>query len=702
MVILFLTAAGASISLPVPHSQTVAFALLHGTDKQAESDADLIHNAFSKMLCGKGDKIELNAANGDLRLKLNGALDRIATGDDHGGLFLYVRCFARASADGDFDLAAAPDAPEARSMRFQQMMTKLRKAIDQQAIWVFLDLETELGEEQIRSCISQGLANPDPAAPPILVVAGVRTSAEETQLEFSSERLAHWIAMGLEGAAGPPGGPGIDDPAAITQEDLVSYLRLNLSASADGEHGLRLLTSRDQVAPMPDKTIPEDSVADGAVAQRPRFTEEMVREQAEKWADQLAQQKIRYIIVPELLELQKDATTTLAASGFATHVHRLLVERLKRIAQNRYDVIDDGRLNAFRQYWRQAQREKGQNFDLVVQRAFDLIVTETDIKPRELAILIGKLSSPGKLQHPAEFSLQLEAGYAQPTLPEAGSKSVRAVATPSLQLQAGMHSFVPKAPVIGSEQQQAPSAVPIAPPPLDPKSLADPAYLDGLKRQIDDFQKWANDQKHPLTLPNPELQIGVSLLQNNGRTKLPLSFSEDEKTAWVTVSSGDMCGIDILSRRREGIFMRLFVDGLNTLPEKVIGENGEITYMRAQPVNPDDAAYWYIPPNIPTAVDGFYSDVRKDSVSTFNSFQIVQAAEAEATAQGLPQETGLITALFYEMRQVAPGIKQSVGGHGVGTKLGPQIKHELKFYEGTSVPGKLVAVIQLQYRAPGN
>jgi hypothetical protein len=697
-----LTAAGVTVSLPFPGSRQVAFALLHLTDVQSQSDAEQIYHTFSKVLCGRGGRIGVNAANGDLSRALPKLLNEVIASDDHGGLFLYARCLARSAANNDLLLASATNAPEAQSFRFGQIMTELSKARDQRAIWVFLDLETELTEEQVRTCIGQYTANADPLARPVLVVAGIRTPEAEKDLEFSHERLAHWIAKGLEGAAGPPRGPGIDDPAAITHEELVSYLRSNLTAPSAPQNALRLVTSRDRSASLPETTPPQNTEPDGAVEQRPRFADEMIREQAREWADQFAKQKIRKIIIPKLLE---DPTASVK-SGFANHVHQLLVERMKRIAQDRYDVNEGGNVNAALQRWWQTQQNATQEASLASQSARDAIAADLSITPSELGILVGRLKAPGSFSHPAEFSLQLEAFPTPNKQPEAPPESARAVATPSLQLQAGMQSFVPEAPAAALQQLnlQPPPAIPIAPPPVNPIRLSDPGYVDSLKQQIEDHQRWADAQIHPLKSATLGVQLGISRLRNTIREKLPLSFSADQKTAWVTVRPGDQYGIDIVTKLPRGLFMRLFVDGLNTLPESEKKDDGsdDVVWKTASPANPDNAAYWYLPPNSIAAVNGFYSDVRQNTDSEFRTFQVVKAEEAEATSYGLQQETGLITAMFYEMQTVKPGVKQSVGGHGLGTKLGPKIKHEVSFYKGTDIPGKLVAVIQLQYRAPGD
>lgn len=193
---------------------------------------------------------------------------------------------------------------------------------------------------------------------------------------------------------------------------------------------------------------------------------------------------------------------------------------------------------------------------------------------------------------------------------------------------------------------------------------------------------------------------------------------------YLPVRKEEVLQIWLENKSGQLVLMRLLVDGLNTLPEKVAFtpiENGPPTetapsapwMMRSQQVvledgkpkgiqicewgaqvNLSEARAWVLDPNDPRlkggpsrwVVNGFVTKTGEDGL--LRRFKVVDADQSLAARRQFTDQLGLITAAFY-----AP----AGNGRGpVGIWAGPEMKQNLKEHKAPPV-GNLLGVVHIRY-----
>jgi caspase domain-containing protein len=182
---------------------------------------------------------------------------------------------------------------------------------------------------------------------------------------------------------------------------------------------------------------------------------------------------------------------------------------------------------------------------------------------------------------------------------------------------------------------------------------------------------------------------------------------------FVPLKRGEVYCICIHNRvtARQGAFLRLLVDGLNTLPEvqkashkgvtvEVREGEGELTI--APRVNLAEARPWYLDPAevasdgtiTPTTycIRGFLQEpagVDEESPDGWE-FIVKDAPESAAARKGYTDQIGLITAALYLPKKP----------RAVGTGLGDGYRQRTEYYRGGLLPGDMIGVINIRYDEP--
>jgi len=177
---------------------------------------------------------------------------------------------------------------------------------------------------------------------------------------------------------------------------------------------------------------------------------------------------------------------------------------------------------------------------------------------------------------------------------------------------------------------------------------------------------------------------------------------------YVPLRKGEVYEVGIENHGTHPVFMRLLVDGLNTLPEKLSTKavtveptKQEPVYRPAQRVNLAEARAWWLDhatqdkqgktsPQV-YAVRGFFSQA--DVNGKYRAFKVADAQQSLAARKQFTDQIGLITAAFYQ-----PTAKR--GSRSLGTTYGPEYDEQLDIYEGDEIPGKLVGVVHIHYVEP--
>jgi uncharacterized caspase-like protein len=223
-------------------------------------------------------------------------------------------------------------------------------------------------------------------------------------------------------------------------------------------------------------------------------------------------------------------------------------------------------------------------------------------------------------------------------------------------------------------------------PGAPPRPVAD--------RLIDTLDHHAQGD-HPLK--DPKFPYRVKLLVD-GKERPGVFRGND---LLVPVSKGEVYEILVSNNSGKLVLMRLLVDGLNTLPERVrrkdmatAGEKRDDEYNVAARVDLDDARPWLLDPNDPKSkqsggeltwiVRGFVTETGVKG--KLREFKVVDAAASLAARQQFTDQLGLITAAFYE-----PGQQRNVG-----TGMGDERNEVLTERAGPPV-GRLRAVVNIRY-----
>jgi len=206
---------------------------------------------------------------------------------------------------------------------------------------------------------------------------------------------------------------------------------------------------------------------------------------------------------------------------------------------------------------------------------------------------------------------------------------------------------------------------------------------------------------HPLA--DPQFPLRVRIMVGNQERK---GVFRDGQLL-VPLKTGEVYRIQIENGNDHGVYLRLLVDGLNTLPERMWSKGVEVEaapqreLAGAQPVNLAEARAWWLDAReagqtaAVYSVNGFFSQVGQNA--KYNEFRVVDVQDSQAVRMGFADQAGLITAAFY---QPIPKTAQT-GERGLGTALGEEYSTQTEMYTGDTLPGPLLAVVHIRYVKAG-
>ena len=223
-------------------------------------------------------------------------------------------------------------------------------------------------------------------------------------------------------------------------------------------------------------------------------------------------------------------------------------------------------------------------------------------------------------------------------------------------------------------------------------------------------------EPHPLALVGTAegtFDVWIETRRNNSRdayTKLPadrIRFKDNDY--YIGLSKGEEFQIVFRANSSEDVFVRVLVDGLNTLSQlqKVVAGGTRGAYVEA--VAPNSEGEHVIAPRVPLtearpwvvrkedsgklfAIPGFFNVEGK--IETLRRFQVVDADESVAARRNYTEQIGLITVAFYKGK---PGSSTPQTRGSVGTGMGDVENTQVARYAGDKVPGDMIAVYNIRY-----
>ncbi|HID74813.1 MAG TPA: hypothetical protein EYP56_02320 [Planctomycetaceae bacterium] len=224
-----------------------------------------------------------------------------------------------------------------------------------------------------------------------------------------------------------------------------------------------------------------------------------------------------------------------------------------------------------------------------------------------------------------------------------------------------------------------------------------PTYPDfsGAKKRM----KTPTSTLPPQLDPNFPFRVAIYV---DGKPRESIFVGTDE---YVPLALGEMFQIKVENHSDERVYLRLLVDGLNTLDEPVPGPprpDGQPTtvYRPHQRVSLDRARAWRPEPHTSYMFKGFYHRTGEtpegDGEYECDLFKVVETSKSFGYQQGYTEKLGVITAAFCKVPQ-SPGRPRGIPNQGVGP--GGKKRGTLEEYPEGRV-GPSIGVVNIYYVAP--
>lgn len=203
---------------------------------------------------------------------------------------------------------------------------------------------------------------------------------------------------------------------------------------------------------------------------------------------------------------------------------------------------------------------------------------------------------------------------------------------------------------------------------------------------------------HPMS--NPEFPLRVHLRQA-GRNVME-TFSDDKRQLYAKVVPEKDYEIMVENRTGQDLFLRLLVDGRNTLPDRSFEEGGPLR--AAQYVSLTTARCWFCEKDQPEyRIRGFFNVIEASGEpatnAVFQTFRVTDAqlARDESAGSRYRQQLGVITAAFYEA--VGKEASPMAARPQYATVPGATGHTTVETYSGSQAPGRLLgdAPINIHY-----
>jgi len=220
---------------------------------------------------------------------------------------------------------------------------------------------------------------------------------------------------------------------------------------------------------------------------------------------------------------------------------------------------------------------------------------------------------------------------------------------------------------------------------------------------MDQVTGWLDEHSngpHPLLDPNYPFRVSIIV---GGRPRELVFGGANSRRCYVGLRKGEVYKVRIeLGEQIEApVYMQLFIDGRNTLPEKVPVYKGVrvepvFRELPAQRVSPANAKAWRLDParSRVFVVEGFFS--RTGEEGEYREFLVGEAPRSLGPRERFSDQPGMITAAFYALRGGPRGPR---GGKVPFTVPGAARRRSIPLYEPTPL-GKLRGVVQIHYVYP--
>jgi len=490
--------------------------------------------------------------------------------------------------------------------------------------------------------------------------------------EAKHSLFTYWLIEAFKGHA------DLDGDCIVTCKELVEYLQHNVTWVA-----ATVLEKKQEPV-----VLNAEATAHLELPLRAIALSRLIDDIAEQIDLQIRIKKYSCIGVPEFTT-GLDNTIQPHYGTLPRWISELLRSKLTQKAlKNRsgYEVLNDNAL-------RETFQAKGITpDDLGTNKTVNLKVGGKDLP----LLVMGKLNRYGDAGITVRTSLLDTAGKR-----EAGYVGGTAALNKSDLAMAGISA---KFTIADSSSQSEPNGTVYVPEPsvgLMPQTQ---------RQEVVQMQEQAS-KPHPLQDKDNKFDVWVEVRSKGSLVYKKRNFTFQDNNCYLPVSKGEEYRIRFKNQSGADVFVRLLVDGLNSLSQKIetktkgaiveaIGQNETGLLVVAPRVALEDARAWFVNAGKTVAFLGFYdANGKSDSL---RRFRIVDADKSVAARKNYTEQIGLITIAFYQSLPPsrASGSDDFKGLAEVATGEGQSEEVVVKTYRGGNVPGEMLAVFNIRYMTP--
>ncbi len=504
-----------------------------------------------------------------------------------------------------------------------------------------------------------------------VVTLASSTGDEKSQLypEKKQSLFTYWLAQGLKGHADENGDSEVDI------DELNKYVYHNVSHTASSQFGHKQ---------NPKRIVRGDTFGAPVVVRlRPMGLRDLLSAMAEQIDAAARDRKLTAVAVTEFTA---DTPVGEALGADYGSLGKLcaakLEDRLIQLGGSSYSVIDSRRL----------------------QRALsDLAFGVDDLgdpqRMRELSKALGGTPhlALGMLRERVGRQISLQCRLVEPAQGGVmGTSGGLALLTDSDWASLG------KSAALKKKKRQDPDPASDAPAPGgdDPASVEpsqDNPEQGGVvpppaTDDVDDLDD-ESEKDHPLSRPGFEFPVQVMI---NGRERRGVFHGNDY---YVPVRGGEVYSIRLANKTRDKVILRLLVDGLNTLPQKLRDKGVDV--IEVAPRVALSEARWYLmdPAQASLFEIAGFATATGDR-GRIREFKLVDASESLAARKQFTDQVGLITAAFYEAlepeREAEFAGADRTLGSALGTTTGREREAKIDLAKMHDV-GRVRAVVNIHY-----
>ncbi len=487
------------------------------------------------------------------------------------------------------------------------------------------------------------------------VVTLASCEGEQESILWNGKRhslFTYWLAEATKGHA------DTDADGRVTMDELAEYVQRNVVRTAetlDHEQSPTLLGG--------DQAREKLQLAPKAISLK-----RLIMDMAEKIDTRMRQKKLSAVAIPEFASGESGGTLGITYGTLPAYIANELTDQLTTLADGDYEVLSGPALHGE-----------------LIQRGVDVTNLETSrVSDLKVGGVDVSILSIGRIRGREGATFRLGCKLKKPgAASQIGSANGVCFLDESEWAMLGRSASRPDTPAMSGD---------VAP------DVAMAQRVEALDAQA--------QKPHPMLDPNFPFKVEIHVKDSNGNFE-KRDGQVKGNDYYVTLQHGEIYRIYIIDRVTHGTFLRLLVDGLNTLPEwrnarqkgvvvEPVAGDGELVV--APRANLAEAAAWYLAPAeqdangqvkpAPYCIRGFYK--KTGDAGAYDEFVVTDAPDSAAARKGYTEQIGLITAALYS----------PTNPKGPGSRRGKEYKQRVKHYKGGKVPGELIGVLHVRYDEP--